>query len=447
MTSLRRMRRKGFTINHTDPAISFSGVDGMISHVEGLGFSGKGALRVAAVWIANTLIADEVSTLAWKIVEREDKTRKPVQSPRLRPVWERPNTYQTVKSFKNALSLGLTMQGGAYVALDWQNGDLVAMHLQRPEDCSLELRTDGALALTVAGKGTLQNIPGATPGFMMIPLYVLPGDITPVSPVKYAVGLLGLSKDYDRAAERLMSRGINPSAVVTMNQNIPPHVAEETSKHIERHHSGDNGGGVAVIGGPDVKMFPWTMSMVDAQFIAGSDRVFDMLMAIWRVPPTVAGMVSKPSTWGTGIAEFSRGLERFTLRPIVERISDGFEANILQQVSPDLQYRAKFEALLSASPREKSDYQRSKLMMGATSVERILAQDDEPPFEDDETVYSQLAMKTSQDRAIETLKSQMTTVAALRAEGVSRTEAFRLVGLDPSLITEEPQGDPDDGDV
>lgn len=447
MTSLRRMRRKGFTINHTsEPAIAFSGIDGAISHVEGMGFSGKGALRVAAVWIANTLIADEVSTLAWKIVQREDESRRPVQSPRLRPVWERPNTYQTVKVFKNSLSLGLTMQGGAYVALDWQNGDLSAMHLQRPEDCSLKLQSEGTLELSVAGKGTLQNIPGATPGFMMIPLYVLPGDITPVSPVKYAMGLLGLSKDYDRAAERLMSRGINPSAVVTMNSNIEPAQAEAISKHIERHHSGDNGGGVAVLGGPDVKMFPWTMSMVDAEFIAGSDRVFDMLMAIWRVPPTVAGMVSKPSTWGTGIAEFSRGLERFTLRPIVERISDGFEAHILSQISPALQYRAKFEALLSASPREKAEYQRSKLMMGATSTERVLAQDDEPPFEDHETVYSQLAMKTSQDRAIETLKSQMATVAALKAEGVSAKEAFKLVGLDPALITEEPQGDPD-GDV
>lgn len=436
LSALFGNRQKALTINES--SVAFSGAAGQISHIESLGFSGSGALRVAAVWIATTLIADEVSTLVWKIVEREDKARRPVRTDRLRPVWNRPNTYQTVKSFKNALALGLTMHGAAYASLDWRDGDLVAMHLQRPEECGLELLKDGSLRLQVAGKGELVNLPGATPEFMFIPLYQLPGTITPVSPVRYAAGLLGLSKDYDRAAERLMSRGINPSAVVTMETTIAPEQAEEISNHLEAHHGGGNAGGVAVIGGKDVKVTPWTMSMVDAEFIAGSDRVFELLMALWRVPPTVAGMVSKPSTWGTGIAEFSRGLERFTLRPIVERISDGYETYVLSEISPDLQYRAKFEALLSASPRERAEYQRSKLMMGASSIERTLAQDDEPPFEEDETVYSQLAMKTSQDRAIETLKSQMATVEALKLQGVSAATAFRLVGLDPQLITESP---------
>src|SRR5690606_7688758 len=98
-----------------------------------------------------------------------------------------------------------------------------------------------------------------------------------------------------------------------------------------------------------------TMSMVDAEFVAQNELVFKMLLAFWRVPPTVAGMVDQPSTWGTGVAEFSRGLERFTLRPITNRRQSSTEKYITQHVDPLLQYRYKYDSLMSASPKERTE--------------------------------------------------------------------------------------------
>lgn len=270
---------------------------------------------------------------------------------------------------------------------------------------------------------------------MMVDLYRLPGQIAPMSPVRYAAELLGLSAQYDATAAAFAKRGFNPSVVVTTDEPVAPAEAEELSTRLEKRHGGANAGKVAVLGGKNIKLERLMMSMVDAQFIAQKEDVFNLVMGFWRVPPTAAGMVDKPSTWGTGVAEFSRGLERFTTRPLVLRFQSAFEAFLTRWAVPSLQVRFTFDAMLSASPRDRSEIQRLALMSGMTSTERILAQNDEPPFDDSETVYSALSQATDEDRDLDRLKRRADAAAALIKAGVSPAEAFGMAGLEATPTT------------
>jgi HK97 family phage portal protein len=438
MPSVRSL--KSFSI--TRPGIQFSGETGQLSHDAlsthaGTRITEKGALRIAAAWIANTIIADEVASLPLKLVRKGPLVRAPEQPAELAPLWDRPNPDQVLFTFFGSMSLSMTLAGCAYAMLGWQNnGSLSVIWPLDPTACHLTRDTDsGGLRLSVAGQGELVNAPGMRPEFLMAPLYQLAGQLEPVSPVKYAAELLGLSAAYDATAARLMGRGFNPSALLSADEDIPPVEAIEISSRLSSLHGGGNSGGVAVIGGKNVKLQPWTMSMADAEFMAQHDAVFNTVMALWRVPPTVAGMVDKPSTWGTGVAEFSRGLERFTLRPIVLRLQAAIEAFILRWVDPDLQARFKFDAMLAAAPKDRADVQRQNLMSGITSVERVLAQNDEPPFEDGETVFSQLALATDEDRRLQRLKVAAEAFRALVAAGVSPEDAATATGFDPSAFT------------
>ena len=63
---------------------AFSGVNGQIDHMgtrtkSGQTVTAERGLRTAAVWIATTVLADEIASLTWKIVSRDDKSRQPVQ--------------------------------------------------------------------------------------------------------------------------------------------------------------------------------------------------------------------------------------------------------------------------------------------------------------------------------------------------------------------------------
>jgi HK97 family phage portal protein len=442
VTSFRRIAaaRKSFTIGgRTD--IAFSGAGGQISHTEGIGtragmkVSPEGALRIAAAWIANTVIADEVSALPLKLIRRSDVARHPEQPAELRPLWDRPNPDQTSMGFWATSSLSLTLHGVSYTMLGWLNSGAIDVLWPIDPAKAVVERIDNGLRLKSPGQGELVNVAGKRPEFMMIPLYQLPGQLAPVSPVKMAAELLGLSAAYDRTVSRLMGRGMNPSAILTVGEAIDPTDAKLLSDALARVHGGaDNAGGIPVVGGKDIKLERMAMTLADAEFLAQRQDVFNVTMALWRVPPTVAGMVDKPSTWGTGIAEFSRGLDRFTTRPIVLRFQAGTEAFITNWVDPDMQARFKYDAMLSATPKERAEVQRLNLQAGITSVERVLAQNDDPPFGAEETVFSQLALATAEDRQLTRLKLSAEAYAALVAAGVAPNVAAAATGFDPSSL-------------
>lgn len=442
---LTRRAGKAFTINRlgtgTQP-IEFSGVTGQIDHrggpltAAGVGMNEQAALRVAACWIAVTLLADEVSSLAMKIVRRDDQRRQPVKPAELSALWDRPNPDQTRMGITATECLSLTLWGNAYTMLGWTRGG--ALEVRWPIDpalVSLE-RIDGGVRLKSTGQGELVNRAGERPQFMHIPRYVMPGRMQSLSPVAMAADLLGLSAAYDRAAARLMGRGLNPTAVLTAGEPIAPDVSEELSKRFERMHGGsDNAGRVIVVGGKDIKLERMTMSMADAEFVAQRQDVFAVVMALWRVPPTVAGMVDKPSTWGTGVGEFARGLERFTLRPIVQLLQAGYEDAITKWVAGgELQVRFSFDSLLSAAPKDRAEIQRLSLMNGMTSVERVLAQNDEPPFGQEETLYTSLALATPEDQRLERMRRQAAAAAELIRAGVTPERALAVLGLDGQII-------------
>lgn len=428
-------------IKSTTPA--FSGVNGQIDMTGGgLTKAGqkideKGALRVAAIWIACTILADEVASLSMRIVKKGDKTREPQEPPSLKSLWGRhPNPDQTRFGIDATETLSMVLWGFSATMLNWTRGKELGVRWPiDPNGLTFERTDAGGMRLHSYSRGDLTNDPGKLPEFEYCPMYTLPGSIEPVSPVKMAAELAGLSLAYDEAAARLMGRGMNPTAVLTTGEAIDDPEAERLAKRLERLHGGSgNGGKIAVLGGKDLKLERMTMSMADAEFIAQNDRVFSILMAMWRVPPTVAGMVDKPSTWGTGVAEFALGLQRFTLRPLVERRQEAKEKYITEPIDPALQVRYPFDSLLSASPQQRTEIQARRLTNNMTSVERILAQEDEPPFGEDETVFSPLNLGTDEDRRLQRLSIQADAYGALIRAGATPEAAAAETGFDPAKL-------------
>ena len=107
---------------------AFSGVNRLISHVDGRPTKSSqavdeaGSLRVAAIWIANTVLADEISSLTMKIVLRDDQTRRPQEPPALRAFWGDPNPDQTRMGIEATETLSMTLWGAAYTMLGWTRG-------------------------------------------------------------------------------------------------------------------------------------------------------------------------------------------------------------------------------------------------------------------------------------------------------------------------------------
>ena len=441
---LANAARNAFTLIKAAPFPAFSGVKGQITHIgQGVStISGQkveeaSSLRVAAIWIAVSVLADEVGSLVMRIVKEGDQTREPQKPDTLRPLWsDEPNPDQTRFGIEATETMSMALWGASYTMLGWtRSGALDVRWPLDPARVSLERLDGGGVLLKSQGQGELTNRQGERPQFAYCPLHTLPGQLQPVSPVRMAAELAGLALSYEETSARFMGRGLNPSVIMTGGAGTTKEQATEIGDRLSRAHGGSGkSGGVAVVTGSDLKLERLSMSMADAEFVEQNDYVFKTLLAMWRVPPTVAGMVDKPSTWGTGVAEFSRGLERFTLRPIVQRRQAVYQKYITRWVDPSLQVKYIFDSLLSAAPKDRAEIQKSRLMMGATSVERVLAQEDEPPFAEDETVFSQLALATDEDRRLQQLALQADAYASLIKAGVEPDAAAEETGFDPAKL-------------
>ena len=323
----------------------------------------EGALRVGECWTAVTIIADEVATLPVRMSLESDISKRP-RPWQLDTFWGmEPNPIDNEIDLATMEVLSMALHGFYITYLGWQNsGRLGIRWALDPNQARFEMLEDSGLKLSMSSQGELYNRAGERPQFEFCPMFKLPSNLRPISPVGKAADLLGLSKAYEEVAARFAAKGFSPSALVSTNSDVSPEEAAALSKRLERLHSGsERSGGVAVLGGEDVKLEKLSMSMVDAEFIAQREDVFKRVMSIWRVPPTVAGLVDQPSTWGTGVAEFSRGLQTFTLRPYVKRREKSKRRYITSQIDPDIVVRYPFDDLLSATPTERTEVQAKRL--------------------------------------------------------------------------------------
>src|SRR3972149_4344022 len=172
MPALRQAARNAFSIvKQGNPLPAFSGVTGQIAHVGGLAtLSGQrveeaSALRVAAIWIATSVLADEVASLVMRLVLKGDQTRMPQEPERLRALWsDEPNPDQTRFGIEATETMSMALWGASYTMLGWTRaGALSARWPIDPSGVTLE-RTEGmGLRLKSLGQGELENVPASAP--------------------------------------------------------------------------------------------------------------------------------------------------------------------------------------------------------------------------------------------------------------------------------------------
>lgn len=279
------------------------------------------SLKYSAVWAAVGLIVDSIAPLSPKAVKENDdgsltKVNLPawVRSPH--PELRRPEV----------LSVLLTS------ALLWGNGyALIARNGSGSPSALLPLdprrvycdwvdpvarqhrfyQIDGGVRL---GPNDVFHLQGLT----------LPGCATGLSPIAQAREAIGLGLTLEEFGARYFKQGSMSKVVLELPGQLTEEQARAIVANYERFHKGaGNWHRPAVAsGGSAVK--PISIPPEDAQFL--ESREFQALdVARWyRVPPHRIGIISKQSSWGSGLAEENTAMTQMTFRPWIQRLESAF---------------------------------------------------------------------------------------------------------------------------
>ncbi len=307
------------------------------------------ALTLSAVWAAATLIADAVASLPAEALNGDEAVEL--------PQWIRsPNRELRRFDFWNQMMLAVLLTGNAYAQFVTRPSDGVPVGLMilEPHRVHVEwnpnvpgerrYKVDNGTWLS---RREIFHIQGPT----------LPGHAKGMSVVTQARESIALGLTLEEFGARYFGQGSQAKVVIEMPNtvNVDFDKAKQIVKVFELFHKGRaNWHRPAVMSG-GAKLHNIQISPEDSQFL--QSREFQLIeIARWfRVPPHRIGIVSKQSSWGSGLAEENTAMVQHTFKPWILRMEEALSAYAPGPEGLGMRIRLVDSGLLRGTAKEQAD--------------------------------------------------------------------------------------------
>ncbi len=274
--------------------------------VAGVKVDADTALKLSTAWRCVTLIANAIGKLPLIMYQRQSGggRARAYQHPLYDVLHDRPNAWQTAMDFRSLLTGHLLLRGNAYAHMvPGPRGfadQLVPLHpdrmrvVQNPDRSLVYLYRQQDGTQVAYNQDQIMHIRGFSAD-----------GITGLSVVQHAREALGTALATEEYAARWFAQNGKPPAVL----QHPGKLSKDASKRLRTEWQALHGGlgnahQVAVLEeGMTLKEIGF--SPEDTQLILSREFNAEDVCRWFGVPPHLAGITSKSSSWGTGIEQLS----------------------------------------------------------------------------------------------------------------------------------------------
>lgn len=163
------------------------------------------------------------------------------------------------------------------------------------------------------------------------------------SPLTAGAKHLDVLEAIDESRKAVMDRGSRLDGILAVMGLVDDENAQKIRDRFEGRHGGSrNHGGVAVMSGEgEVKFLPITTTAKEMDFQAGWQQMVDAVLALFGVPPTVAGLKQNSS-----YAELYAAKQQFrdlTVQPLADMIGGFLTKHLAKRFYPDDNLRIVLE--------------------------------------------------------------------------------------------------------
>lgn len=214
------------------------------------------------------------------------------------PVLAKPNKYQTIIQFIEAWVVSKLIAGNTYVLLERDNRNVVvAMYVLDPQRCRPLVAPNGDIYYRV----DRDNVSGIVDE-ITVPASEIIHDRWPVTlhplvglpPLMACQMAAGMSEAIQIQSEAFFRNGARPSGLLTAKGNITKDDAERIKQHWETNYSGENYGGVAVMGN-EMNYIAVIESAVNSQLVEQLGSAGKIVTTAFNIPAYMVGIGDPPS--------------------------------------------------------------------------------------------------------------------------------------------------------
>lgn len=298
------------------------------------------ALGLSAVYRSVALISGTIAQLPLKTYTEGKDGRKQVKSWLDNPGGDPLTPFE----LKELVTAHLLLHGNAYLLHQLNGGGaILSVFPVHPSLVQVELTEAGRMFRVQQPDGSERMLgPGEMTQIMGLSLDGVRG----MSVLSYERNVIGTALAGDQAAGRIFRNGMLLGGVLTMVGATEPQMTDILAGIKAKSQGSKHAGDILGVN-IDATFSPWSMSAEDAQFLESRQFSISEIARIFGLPVQMLA-ADGASSWGSGISELIRAMQKFTLVPWTSRIEERLSRLLPQPRFVEFDYRG----LLEGTPAE-----------------------------------------------------------------------------------------------
>jgi HK97 family phage portal protein len=353
----------------------------------------ENSLQTIAVLRCSTLIAGAWAMLPMDVHQKRGGKRISVDTHPLEQILNREaNPEQDAMQVRSQLALSFLLWGNAYAVKVFSGSRLIALWPLNPGLVDPK-RQNGELVFEYQPLDKPKKVYRADE-ILHIPWHCPPGSFVGMSAIRQAAEALGLGAAIQDHASFTLKNGATPSIIIEHPAKLSPDAHKRLQESVEKRHSGAENAARPMILEEGMKAQTHLVNFRELQFLEQMQYSDERTAMLFGVPPHMIGLVSKSTSWGTGIGEQKQGFMDFTLGPINGFFERAFNRQCFSaaEKASGLYVKANLTAFLRADIEKRNAAYAVAVDKGWLDRNEVRALEDLDPFEggDVKTIQQQM---------------------------------------------------------
>jgi len=362
------------------------------SNTAGVVVTDESAFNFTAVWAAIRILSESVAQLPLSVYE-SDKLGNKNQAYNhkiFNLLHRKPNINMTTYTFIQKCMIDLLTRGNSFVFINRGRGGVPVELLPLDVKKVRLVENEGAIYYELDGGGIVDS-------YDILHFKVMSKDgLIGMSPVDVGAQAIGYGLALERYGNSFFSNGAKVSGVLSTDRHLSDEAITRLRTSFNENYTAINDANKTMVLEEGLKFQQISLSNEASQFLKSREFSITEVARLFNLPPHLLRDLTKSSF--NNISEQSREFVQYSLMPYIVMMESEMNCKLFRS-SEIGKVHTKFavNALLRGTPKDRAEYYRTMLNIGAISIDEIRQYEELPTIEGGENHFMQLNMATLKD--------------------------------------------------
>jgi HK97 family phage portal protein len=358
----------------------------------GIAVSDETAFNFTAVWAAIRILSESVAQLPLSVFE-SDKLGNKSQATNhqlYNLLHRQPNEQMTSYIFIQKCMIDLLTRGNSYVYIK-RNGGARPIELQPLSAIETRLvENDGEIYYEIEGGGIVDSSD-------ILHFKVMSRDgYVGMSPVDVGANAIGYGLALEKYGNSFFGNGAKVSGVLSTDRHLSDEAITRLKVSFDENYTRIGDSNKTMVLEEGLKFQQISLSNEASQFLTSREFSITEIARLFNLPPHLLRDLTKSSF--NNISEQSREFVQYSLMPYLVMMESEMNTKLFRKnEAGKVQTKFIVNALLRGTPKDRSEYYRTMLNIGAMSIDEIRKLEELPTIEGGTNHFMQLNMATLSD--------------------------------------------------